>query len=777
MGVNPDQIISRVTLTEIANNTTGTALDKLLLAIDKETSDPFRMILTASRVVTVQNSTLVNPETSRNRMAFPIASANAGYYNFTSATVTIPTSNNNPVVLSPSGGTAVTINITASNFIRVGVAIDASGVLQTAVGTQASSAAAATLPSYTSGQYPIGHILVQNVAGTLQVLTNASIFQYTGTLAVGGGDVVGPASATDLSLAIFDGTTGKLLKNSSSSATQLLSGGLTVTLSAGVGVAVNAAASQSSNVFAVTGASSQSSSNIFTTAGASASADIIAINSAGSGTQTGAFLSTTLNTGATLSTAPMIKLINSGGTLNADFLTATNGTANITNINKDGVVGTQRAFTGAGTLFIGTGYGTGAVPLVQIRSARGTIASSTALATTDNLGRIQWSGGDGAGTFGIGAYIEVFNPNAGSWTTSLHDSQMDFYTTSGTTLSRALSLGANGAAIIGASGNTSTHTINGGVAVTLAAANKIAVTGASSQSADMLTFTGGSAQTGNFWSATDSTGIANVTLLTSGGIFNNSRVASGGSHFIGTTYGVQGGLVRLVQAAGTIASPTATQSGSLLGTFAFGGHTGSAFTSQTVAIKATATANWTGSVQTTKLTFETTTGNSTSECLALSGAGVASIGLTSGTFAGNNIYGVNDGSSPVAGTMGERVVSSVSTLTNFPTTTQYGDLTSISLTAGEWDVSATITSNLNSSTATDNALAISTTAGNSSSGFVTGDNFLEFVTPTAATNSSCSIPVHRIAVSATTTVYLKYRATYSAGNPRAAGRISARRVR
>lgn len=131
-----------------------------------------------------------------------------------------------------------------------------------------------------------------------------------------------------------------------------------------------------------------------------------------------------------------------------------------------------------------------------------------------------------------------------------------------------------------------------------------------------------------------------------------------------------------------------------------------------------------------------------------------------------------------AGYVGEEIRSSITTATNFPTSGNYGDLTSISLTAGDWDVTAQILAIQNGSTTTAVEVGISSTSGNSGTGLVAADNQLDFTPPNATTNPTvATIANYRVPVSGTTTYYLKYRATYSAGNPQARGRLSARRRR
>lgn len=141
------------------------------------------------------------------------------------------------------------------------------------------------------------------------------------------------------------------------------------------------------------------------------------------------------------------------------------------------------------------------------------------------------------------------------------------------------------------------------------------------------------------------------------------------------------------------------------------------------------------------------------------------------------IVGTTTNDNATAGRVGEYVVSAVGPV-NFPATSVYGDLTSISLTAGDWDVDGTLM--MNGGTVNQSlSVGISTTSGNSTTGLSNGDNWVNTgVTETAgATNAFYSIPSVRFSLAVTTTVYLKYAATYTGTTPAAFGRLSARRIR
>jgi hypothetical protein len=151
-------------------------------------------------------------------------------------------------------------------------------------------------------------------------------------------------------------------------------------------------------------------------------------------------------------------------------------------------------------------------------------------------------------------------------------------------------------------------------------------------------------------------------------------------------------------------------------------------------------------------------------------------------FTSHATYGISGtatNDNAAAGDVGE-YVSSTSGDVSSTGTGQMFDVTSISLTAGDWDVSAIGYGSIGSSTSwTGSRLGISTTSGNSTSGLVEGDNLSVLVWTAGSTPIEVMhiIPSYRMSLSATTTVYLKARESFSDGSTSALGRISARRVR
>lgn len=166
------------------------------------------------------------------------------------------------------------------------------------------------------------------------------------------------------------------------------------------------------------------------------------------------------------------------------------------------------------------------------------------------------------------------------------------------------------------------------------------------------------------------------------------------------------------------------------------------------------------------------------------GAPATGFGQVTQTAAGlvqsaGQLLGTNTNDTAAAGNVGEYVSASVSSSTAVPGSTgQWGDCTSISLTAGDWDISGVITFGLSGATMTNEIdVGISTHSGNVTTGLNFGDTAVAGPIPTSSQGSSMMIPSIRASLSGTTTYYLKESVTYSAGNPTERCRISARRVR
>jgi hypothetical protein len=146
------------------------------------------------------------------------------------------------------------------------------------------------------------------------------------------------------------------------------------------------------------------------------------------------------------------------------------------------------------------------------------------------------------------------------------------------------------------------------------------------------------------------------------------------------------------------------------------------------------------------------------------------------TFTGQLIgKGTTTNDNAASGYIGE-YTSSTSSLAPIARNS-WGDLTSISLTAGDWDLSGSVLFNLNGATITNCQMSVSANSGTTTTDHVDGDNKLSQTPPTSNNDTTATVASWRVSISGSATYYLKARVDGSAGTPQVRGRISARRVR
>lgn len=172
-------------------------------------------------------------------------------------------------------------------------------------------------------------------------------------------------------------------------------------------------------------------------------------------------------------------------------------------------------------------------------------------------------------------------------------------------------------------------------------------------------------------------------------------------------------------------------------------------------------------------------GDDTNIPLQLSSKGSGTITLNnptvvSGTITPTAIVGVTTNSNAATGQVGEYVSNSATGVSL--TSGTNANITSISLTAGDWDVTGTVTFvPANTTAPTLMECGISTTSA-TLAGLGTV-NFLNLSFPTNGSSQGFVAPRQRISIAATTTVYLVAVSTFTVSTMTANGFISARRMR
>lgn len=174
------------------------------------------------------------------------------------------------------------------------------------------------------------------------------------------------------------------------------------------------------------------------------------------------------------------------------------------------------------------------------------------------------------------------------------------------------------------------------------------------------------------------------------------------------------------------------------------------------------------------------TGSSPTESLGFACRGVAIMASNSAQVSIDvtlNAKGTSTNDSAATGYYGEVVESAVTNVAS-GTTGVWADMTSISLTAGDWLVDALVVyAQTSAGTLSENTSGISSTSGNSNTGLVLGNTLVENPPTSVNYNSSGTISAKHIQLAGTTTYYLKHRYDFSSGAYASYGRITAHRIR
>jgi hypothetical protein len=275
--------------------------------------------------------------------------------------------------------------------------------------------------------------------------------------------------------------------------------------------------------------------------------------------------------------------------------------------------------------------------------------------------------------------------------------------------------------------------------------------------------------------ATSIFGTSGTPVTTSGTLGLTTTGTSGGIPYFSSTSALSSSAAltasAIVLGGGAGASPTAMASLGTTTTVLHGNAAG-APTFGSVAL-GTDVSGTLAAAQFPVLTGDITT---SAGALATTAAATQANIVTLSKSTGVAVHGTNTNDSAAAGYVGE-YVSAAASAVSFGTSTQYADACSISLTAGDWDISYVAEVSANGGTLTTTFLGVGTATGNNGAGVSAGDNGHSIALASAVTGQGGSMANYRVSITATTTYYLKSFATYTIATPKITARLSARRIR
>jgi hypothetical protein len=192
--VGSRQIIHRAELDQLIVGV-NQELDNLLESINDELTPPLRMdaSLVPDLTVTVGPGIVSNSENGRQKSLPPIGTSVPP---FIGGTIIFPSVSGGTITVSPGSNIGLAVSINA--YIKILVAVDASGNLELTAGTENVVEDAASVPEPVLDTLPIGYITLFNNGGTIDNVAQNKIFEFRGigVKSTGGGS---PSTPTDVS--------------------------------------------------------------------------------------------------------------------------------------------------------------------------------------------------------------------------------------------------------------------------------------------------------------------------------------------------------------------------------------------------------------------------------------------------------------------------------------------------------------------------------------------------------------------------------------------------
>lgn len=175
------QIVSRDQLDTLAPYIAKPLLDALLRSLNADVQSPCRLDAssTPDLVVAVQSSLVSNPTSNRKHS---IGHVGNSVPMFSSGTITFPASDGGSI--TPSVGSAITMNCPSGQYAKVLVSIDSGANLVLTMGVSDPVEANALVPSPVPTATPVGYIGVHNTGGVIDNIIQSKIVQFMGS---GGG--------------------------------------------------------------------------------------------------------------------------------------------------------------------------------------------------------------------------------------------------------------------------------------------------------------------------------------------------------------------------------------------------------------------------------------------------------------------------------------------------------------------------------------------------------------------------------------------------------------
>jgi hypothetical protein len=174
--IDSTQIAHRAILQQIIPYATSSQLDQILRSINLDLTDVLKVDASSvpSLVITIGPSIVNNTESNRQKSIPYIVSS---LPNFTSGTVTFPSTSGGTI--TPSPGSGIVLTLPSNQFTKVLISLDQSGNLVVTQGNNNASESLAIAPAPVPATLSVAYISLFNNAGTISNITQNKIFKFS----------------------------------------------------------------------------------------------------------------------------------------------------------------------------------------------------------------------------------------------------------------------------------------------------------------------------------------------------------------------------------------------------------------------------------------------------------------------------------------------------------------------------------------------------------------------------------------------------------------------
>jgi hypothetical protein len=176
--IDDRQVINRSILQQLFPYVGSQTLDVLMSSINQDLTVPLNVTASnpASLVINVGAAIVSNSESNRQKSISFIGTSLPN--SFAGTTVTFPSTSGGNITTGQGGSYPLTLP--SGDFVAVLLSLNTIGVVTISIGTPVASIGSVVVPAPTADTDPFSYVILSNVGGTIQNVTQSAIYQLAG---------------------------------------------------------------------------------------------------------------------------------------------------------------------------------------------------------------------------------------------------------------------------------------------------------------------------------------------------------------------------------------------------------------------------------------------------------------------------------------------------------------------------------------------------------------------------------------------------------------------